>query len=133
MPPSVANAAPTATIPFNLARSYVLDREYAVAINDYADGSTQRRAMASTPRRRWKIAHRLAAAALAELRAVYVAAKGPHGRLYFYDVHETDPPFSYDETGVAEAGRYAVHFAGEWDQTVQPGLSDCGVELVEVA
>jgi phage-related protein len=133
MPPSAANAVTSTVLPFNLARAYVADSEFAQARNDYPDGSSQRRPMALTPRRGWKLTHRLPPALAVELRDFYLARGGGHEAFLFYDVHQTDPPFSYDETGAAEAGRFAVVFRGGWNQSADPGLIDCGVELIEVA
>lgn len=130
MPGSVQNAVTATVMPWNLARQFTRTREFPLAMNVYPDASSQRRLTADTPRAGWRIVHRLTAAAAAELQTFFLDHVGQ--AFLFYDVHETDPAFNYDETGVAETGRYAVRFEGAWDQTVEGALTECPIELVEV-
>jgi phage-related protein len=133
MPGSVQNAAPATVLPASVSRAFVHEREYPVIDNEYRNGESQRSAQASNSRKRWRLAKRLTAAQLAALRDFYDARKGPTEPFYFYDPYETSPKFSHDSSGQAVAGRYAVRFAGEWNQTVFLGRSDVSIELIEVA
>lgn len=133
MPGSVQNAAPSTVMPWNLCAAFARSQQYPALENEYAGGESQRSVLASTSRKRWRLAMRLSPARLAELRAFYEARKGPHEPFYFYDVWETNPKFSYDPTGQATQGRYAVRFEGGWEQWAGAGLADVSLELVEVA
>jgi len=42
---------------------------------------------------------------------------------YFYYLRETSPPYSYDATGAAPAGRYTVVFDGGYSETYRPGAA----------
>jgi len=52
---------------------------------------------------------------------------------FFYDVFETVPKFSYDQTGSSPYGRYVVRFDGPWEQTVGIGRSEVAIALIELA
>jgi phage-related protein len=133
MPGSVQNAAPATVLPWSLSRAFVRSQEYPVTENEYRNGESQRAVVASNSRKRWRLAKRLAPAALQALRDFYDARKGAHEPFYFYDPYETSPKFSYDPTGVAIPGRYTVRFEGGWSQSVSMGRVDADIELVELA
>jgi hypothetical protein len=133
MPGPVANAAPVTVMPASLCTAFVADREYPVQENEYRLGESQRSVEATTSRKRWRLAKRLAPAQLAALRDFYEARKGPAEPFYFYDPYETVPKFAHDPMGQAIAGRYIVRFASGWSESLNLGRHDLTIELVEVA
>jgi len=133
MPGSVENAAPSTVLPWSLSTAFVRSQEYPVLDNEYAGGESQRSVLASTSRKRWRLAKRLAPTELVALRDFYEARKGPQEPFYFYDPWDASPKFSYDPTGQATPGRYAVRFEGGWEQNVNVGLGEVSLGLVEVA
>jgi len=133
MPGSVQNAVASSVMPWNLYRAFARSQEYPVLDNEYAGGESQRSVLASTSRKRWRLAKRLAPAELAALRNFYDARKGPTEPFYFYDPWDTNPKFSYDLTGQQTQGRYTVRFEGGWEQSAGIGLIEVTVELVEIA
>ena len=133
MPGSVQNAVPVAVLPHSLSRAFGHAREYIVIENEYRNGESQRNRLVETSRKRWRLAKRLTAALLQQLRDFYDARKGPEEPFYFYDPYETVPKFSYDPTGSATQGRYTVRFEGAWEQSVGLGRADVEISLVELA
>ena len=133
MPGSVQNTAPLTIMPASLSRSFAHERAYPVVESEYRNGESQRSVQATTSRKRWRLAKRLAPAQLGALRDFYDARKGPTEPFYFYDPYETSPKFSSDPSGQAVAGRYTVRFAGEWNQAVDLGRADVNIELIELA
>lgn len=133
MPGSVQNAAPLTVMPPSLSRAFVHEREYPLLDNEYRQGESQRSVQASNSRKRWRLAKRLAPAALATLRDFYDARRGPTEPFYFYAPYETNPKFTHDPTGQATAGRYTVRFANAWSESVTLGRADLAIELIELA
>ncbi len=133
MPGNVQNAAPSAVLPQSLSRSFVHERAYPLIENEYKNGESQRSVLATTSRKRWRLAKRLAPAALQTLRSFYDARGGTVEPFYFYDPYETNPKFSYDPTGQTTIGRYTVRFNSDWQQFSGPGRSDVQIELLELA
>lgn len=133
MPGSVSNAAPSTVLPASLCKAFTHSREYAVDVNEYRNGESQRDKLVETSRKSWRLSKRLAPAAIAILRSFYDARKGPTQPFYFYDVWETDPKFSYDATGVDTTGRYTVRFEGNWEQRAGIGRGDVEIALVQLA
>ncbi len=133
MPGSVQNAAPVVVMPASLSTAFAHAREYPVHVSEYRDGESQRGRLADASRKRWRLAKRLAPAALAALRDFYDARGGPQEPFLFYDPYETNPPFSHDPTGAASQGRYTVRFEGPWSQETGISRSDLQIEIVELA
>jgi phage-related protein len=133
MPGNVQNAAPSTVLPQSLSRSFVHERAYPLIENEYKNGESQRSVLATTSRKRWRLAKRLTPAALQTLRAFYDARGGTVEPFYFYDPYETNPKFSYDPTGQATTGRYTVRFNSDWQQSSGPERSDVQIELLELA
>lgn len=133
MPDSVQNTAPATVLPQCLSRAFVHSREYPMVENEYRNGESQRTALAGNSRKRWCLAKRLTPTQLQALRDFYEARKGPQEAFYFYDPYETNPKFSHDPTGQAIAGRYAVRFDSDWQQSCGLGLADIEIQLVEIA
>src|SRR5437867_2509997 len=118
MPGSVQNAAPATVLPNSLCRAFAHAREYPIIENDYRNGESQRAVLATTSRKRWRLAKRLTPTLLQTLRDFYDARNGPTEPFYFYDPYETSPKFSHDPTGAAITGRYTVRFNSDWNQSV---------------
>ena len=133
MPGSVQNAAPATVLPLSLCKSFVHERVYPLIENEYKNGESQRSALVTISRKRWRLAKRLAPDALEDLRDFYDARHGPQGPFYFYDPYETSPKFTPDPTGQAIPGRYTVRFEGGFDQSTGMGRADVEIQLVEVA
>ena len=133
MPGSVQNAAPATVLPQSLSRAFAHQRAYPMIENAYKNGESQRSVLATTSRKRWRMAKRLPAAVLQSLRNFYDARSGTTEAFYFYDPYETSPKFSYDPTGASTVGRYTVRFNGDWQQFSTPGRSDASIELLELA
>lgn len=136
--PAVSGAL--AVLPNGLARVFTQSREFAVLENQYPDGSSQRRVQVTNggysdilPRLKWKMSRRLIPAKMVELREFYDARKGPAEAFYFYDPYESSAIGFYDPSGASEDGRYVVHFAGEWKQSMGVGRGEASIELVELA
>lgn len=133
MPGSVNAAAPATVMPYTLASAFQQVREWVIVQNRYRNGETQEAALFSTSRKRWTQTRLLDATALAALRAYFLARGGSREEFYFYDVYETSPQFSYDATGAASTGRYAVRFDGEFQQTLSLARNQAQLALVEVS
>lgn len=133
MPGSVLNAAPSTVLPNSLCRAFARSQEYPVIENEYRNGESQRAALASNSRKRWRLGKRLTPALVQQLREFYEARKGPTEPFYFYDPYETAPKFSHDPTGATTTGRYTVRFDSEWSQEVTPGRVTTEIALVELA
>ncbi len=127
----IRSVKPTAVLPRSLSHAFVESQTWPVRVVEYHDGSSQRSAMLAKPRRAWQLAKHIPSALLDELRTFW-QAQGVGG-FWFYNPKETDPPFSYDATGAATAGRYCVRFASAWSESSTVGpLQDTAIELVEV-
>jgi phage-related protein len=133
MPDSVQAVAPATVMPYSLAVAFQQSRSYATDQNRYPDGSLQTRAIANASRKSWTMSRRATASQLAALRAFYIARQGPAQAFWFYDVYETSPQFSYDATGMATVGRYAVRFDGRFEQHLDWGRNPVQIALVEVS
>ena len=133
MPGSVENAAPATVLPLSLSRAFVHERSYPLIENEYKNGESQRSVQAATSRKRWRMAKRLTAAQLSDLRDFYEARGGTLEAFYFYDPYETSPKFSYDPTGAETTGRHTVRFDSNWSQSVDAGRTNVEIALVELA
>jgi hypothetical protein len=133
MPASVAAAAPVFVLPYSLASAFQQVRTYAVDQNRYPDGSVQSRVIPDSSRKRWVIGRKCTADELGDLRQFYIDRKGGAEEFYTYDPYETSPQFSYDETGVATQGRYAVRFDGNFQQSLGMGTHPAQFSLIEVS
>ena len=133
MPGSVINAAPATVLPQSLCRTFVNERSYPLIENEYKNGESQRSVQAVNSRKRWRMAKRLTAAQLGELRDFYEARGGALEAFYFYDPYETNPRFSCDPTGAETTGRHTVRFDSNWSQSVDIGRTNVEIMLVELA
>jgi phage-related protein len=133
MPDSVQNAAPSTVLPQSLCRAFTHERAYPLIENEYKNGESQRSVLATNSRKRWRLTKRLTPAALQALRTFCDARNGTTEAFYFYDPYDTNPKFSYDQTGQVTTGRYTVRFNSDWQQSSGPGRSDVEIELLELA
>ena len=122
---------PVGVLPFSLCRNLVETRQWPVRMVEYHGGETERMALTSTARRSWQMAKRLPPAALVTLRDFLDAH--PVDAFCIYVMKETNPPFQWDATGLAVAGRYLVRVAGDWDQTSYVLRTETSVQFIEVA
>jgi hypothetical protein len=134
MPGSVVAVSASAVLPLSLSRAFEHSRAWAIAENSYALGESQRRTLAGTSRKSWRLAKRLTSTELAALRAFFYQQKGPQIPFYFYDGTETSSAWAWDPTGAATTGRYTVTFANDqWAQSVSFPRHETEIQLVEVA
>ncbi len=134
MPGNVSTANPLTVMPWALCRAFQHSRSYPVLSNEYANGELQIALQASTSRKSWRIGFSVDAATVLSFRSFFEARKGGHQPFYFYDVWETVPKFSYDETGTDLNGRYVVRFDGPWEQALTLGrLTIPSLQLIELA
>ena len=126
----VRSFAPTAVMPLSLSRAFTEAQSFAARVNEYHDGTSHRSAILDSPRRSWQLTKRLSADDLIDLREFW--QEHGAGAFWFYNPKETTPPFSYDPTGAATAGRFRVRFASAWSQSAGVGRLEASVELVEL-
>src|ERR1035438_7973330 len=99
----VNGAITISVLPFSLCTKLIETRLWPVRMLEYHDGTTDRMALVATGRRSSQMAKRLAPAALPACHD-YLAAH-PNDAFYICVLKETSPPFTWDATGVATAGR----------------------------
>jgi phage-related protein len=138
MPGSVGNcviATPAPVLPANLCLAFSEVLELPVIGNEYRDGTIQRDKQADTPRRRWRLGHRLTAAKLATLQAFWEDRRGTEA-FYFYNPYEPAEGqaigSNHDPTGVSAVGRYTVVFTSNWQAPTTMWRTDVSLELLEV-
>lgn len=134
MPGSVANAAPATVLPDTLSRAFARAFGWPVNVNEYRLGESQRAYLAGTSRKSWRLAKRLSASDLDDLRDFFEDRGGSTEPFYFYDPWETSPKFTPDPTGVETTGRYTVRFAVDsWRQISAFPRVETDIELIELA
>lgn len=133
MPGNVSSAAPASVLPQLLCTAFQQTREIAMQANDYRNGESQRGLQVASSRRKWTLAVRLSASALATLRSFYLARRGGTEAFYYYDPFAVVPIGSnYDPTGASPTGRVTVRFDGPWQQSMGIARTDVQIQLVEV-
>lgn len=134
MPESVAAASPVGVMPWTLAQSFQEKRTLALDQNRYPDGTVQSRVLVSSSRKGYSLSDRLTADQLADL-IDFFETTCVHGTeaFYFYNVYETTPKYSYDETGVATVGRHLVRFDGPLQFSLGMGRNPAQLSLIEVS
>lgn len=115
MPGNIIAAAPTQVMPAHLSRAFHEESHMECDLNIYADGSTDRRALATNTRRYFTMQQFLPPDQWDQMRTFYFANQGRP--FYFYNLRETVPPFSFDPTGQNPIGRYIVAFDGQWSDS----------------
>jgi len=134
MPASVAAATSVGVLPWTTIRSFQEKRTLATDQNRYPDARQQTRIIASSSRKEFSISARLTATELDDLITFYVTtcSNGTES-FYFYNVWETVPKYSYDDTGVAITGRYVVRFNGPLQYSLDWGRNPVQFSLIEVS
>ena len=146
MPNSVQPAAPTAVMPLSLSTAFSAARDWTVDSNSYANGDYQgfipqvydpiggATQGFQSSRRSWQMTKRLTTAQCNALLAFWKLVEGCQQEFWFYDPYETVPPFSYDPSGAAASGRYAVRFNGDLTIAMSTGrAAQANISLLEVA
>ncbi len=131
-PPNVITPAPTVVMPWKLCTAFESTSEFVTLVNEYPTGDTQRRALTTTERRRWRLARKLTALEWASFLTFWEQVKGGQS-FYFYDPWETVPRFHYDPTGAALNGRYRVRFAAALPLNAVLPRVEAQLELIEVS
>jgi hypothetical protein len=129
MPGVIGAAVAVATFPVNLSTKFVETHTVLANLNEYSDGSSQRKSLVLGGRRSWKLAKRLVPAETVQLRTFWEDHTAD--AFNFYNPFETIPPFSRTPTG--GSGLYIVRFASDWEQTNGMARSDASCDLIEVA
>jgi hypothetical protein len=128
MPGVIGAAVAVATFPVNLSTKFVETHAVLANLNEYSDGSSQRKSLVLGGRRSWKLAKRLVPAEMVQLRTFWEDHTAD--AFNFYNPFETIPPFSRTPSG---SGLYIVRFASDWEQANGMARSDASCELIEVA
>lgn len=133
---SVAAAAPTELMPFALARAFSPRRAWLLRQSLYVDGSRQSEPLASSSRKEWGLVLPMTAVDYAAMLDFWRGAGGSGmNAFYFYDLTETEPKFTYDETLTSVFGLYTVRFDGAWQHALQLGelKAEASLGLIQVA
>lgn len=147
MPNSVSPANPTTVFPESLSTAFTAARDWTVDTNQYAGGEYQgsipqaydpggtgQTTPFQSSRRSWQCTKRLTSAQWTALINFWQSVGGCQNEFWFYDPYETSPPFSYDPTGQATTGRFAVRFNGDLTISLSMGRPvQANVSLLEVA
>ena len=95
-------------------------------MTEYSDGSSQQQVLSDSSRKHFRLAKRLTALQLAELRSFYLARITD--AFYFYPKRA-----DHDPSGESTVGRYLVRFDGPWNESLGLGRSTAELQLVELA
>jgi len=132
MPNNLLLPTPTQVMPIGPMLAFSESVEHQALLDEYPDASTTRASLVMLPRRTFRLARKLPAV---DMAALYTFLKGMKGKpFWFYNLKETQPPGSWDPTGLNPVGRYAVVLQGPLSQSVELGLrGTVSLELREVA
>jgi hypothetical protein len=131
LPGNLIPAAPTDVMPFGLCSQFQEELRFEAYTNTYPDGGSDRAPLQTNPRRFFKMARHVTATQYTALRNFFNAH--PVEPFYFYNLRETQPPFTWDPTGSSTFGRYVVVFDGGWSDQITLGRSSVSVAVREVA
>ena len=126
MPANIRNAISVGVMPYSLSAQFSESREYPLLVTEYRDGSSQRQVLSDSSRKQFRLAKRLSATELSELRLFYL--EHVTDAFHFYP-KQTD----HDPTGESAVGRYLVRFDGPWNESLGLGRSTAELQLVELA
>lgn len=122
MPGNVQNDTVSGTLPWSLFTSFTETREWPVLINEYKDGSSQRKEQAGSSRKSYQVGKRLTAAQMTTLRSFFLAHIGKAFKVYRkksdYDAMNENYKF--------------MRFEGGWSEEYDMGRSNTSIQLVEV-
>jgi hypothetical protein len=132
MPGNIEIQEPSLVMPMTLASIFTETVFLDATVDEYMDGRSTRRALATFPRHSFTITRPLLDSQLDDLRGFYFNYARYGRTFWFYNQRETIPPGSYDPTGEDLTGRYAVVWEGGWSETLNLGLAVAGIALREV-
>ena len=136
MPGNLHPADPVEVMPYTVARLFEESAFLDAQLDEYADGRSVRRALAINSRRTFRLTRLVSDEDLDILRGFYLANSRLIARgtpFWFYNVRETVPPFTWDETAGDPVGRYAVVWEGGWNETLCLRLHEVTIVLRQVA
>ena len=132
MPSNLVLTQPDVVMPQGPMQAFDESAERPALLDDgYAQGEDTRFVLTQQARRFFRVARRLTQDDWNTLYTFFVARKGRP--FWFYNVRETQPPYSWDPTGQNPIGRYAVVFEGGLSQATELPRGTCQVALREVA
>ena len=116
-------------MPKSLCSAFSEQREFPLRESGpYADGGSQRAALATVGRRSWSLSKRLTFAEWSALEQFWADCKGPLVPFYWYPLSA-----HHDETGVSTTGRFTVRFAGPIQRAYSLGRSEVQIGLIQVS
>lgn len=130
MPNNLNPATPVGVMPKQLCKAFQEDLRLESLLNQYADGSSDRLALAANVRHYFRMTQGLTGPDWATMRDFFVNHQGR--AFYFYNLRETVPMGSYDPSGSNPVGRYIVAFDGQWSDTYNLARTDVALQLREV-
>jgi hypothetical protein len=130
MPSNITPAVPVGVMPFGLCSAFAEEMRIESVVNTYPDGSSDRAALAATPRHFFRFTRPVTSAQFTALQSFYLAH--PADPFYFYNLRETVPPWTWDPSGNNPSGRYVCVFDGPWSDQVGMGRSSVSLSLREV-
>ena len=132
MPSNIAPAQPVDVFPRIISAStFTEELRLEEITNSYPDGSSDRQALATTPRRYFHFTFAVTTLLWQRLWTFYLVHKAQ--AFYIYNPRETVPPFSYDPTGQDPIGRYTMVFDSAWSETTAMTRGQVAFSLREVA
>jgi len=130
MPQNLNPPNPVGVMPKQLCKSFQEDLRFEALLNQYADGSSDRKALTQFERHYFRMTQGLNGPDWSAMWQFYLDHLGK--AFYFYNLRATVPPFSYDPSGNNPVGRYIVVFDGQWSDTFNVARSDVALQLREV-
>jgi hypothetical protein len=115
-----------------LARAFSEVRFHNGVVDNYADGRSTRFARVFNPRLSFRLTRPLTDPQLFDLRNFYLLVARFGQPFWFYNIRETEPPGTWDPTGVDPVGRYTVVWEGPWSDTLNLGRHETSFILREV-
>lgn len=118
MPGNLDPSEPSLLMPMTLAAQFQEIHLLDALVDEYADGRSTRRALALNARRGFRLTRPLTAFQLDDLRGFYMSFARYGRPFWFYNVRESVPPYTWDDTGSNPLGRYTVVWEGGWNETL---------------
>ena len=122
-------------MPYSLAIAFQSSSHWEVDENTFPNGEIITNALVLPGigfRRSWALTRKLTPTQLSTLQNFYNSVQGPLIAFKFYDVFETSPLYSYDDTGASTAGQYYCRFDGPLSKSILLGLSQLNFAIRQV-